>query len=243
MKRSKKTTLSIEEIAENKKIKEFTHELNKIVLSDRQSELIDMLENNVITLITGPAGTAKTFMVCYYAIQQYMLGEIDQIILTKPLQEAGEKTGFLPGSLMEKIGPMFESFKSNFEKIIGKVKYNDLVKKEIIKYEPLAYMRGKTYSKSLIIGDEFQNSTWKQTMMFMTRMDKNSKVIINGDISQYDIEKKLVSLLGIKDMLSGIKGVGIFEFNKDDIRRHPILIEITDRYEKLKYSGKIKEEK
>lgn len=243
MAKRKKSLIELDELRKNELERVYLNDLNKIFLTDKQTQLLDVLKDNTVALITGPAGTAKTFMVCYYAIYQYAIGEIEHIILTKPLQEAGERMGFLPGDIQEKINPMFESFKSNFVKIIGTTKYQKLIKDDVIKQEPLAFMRGKTYSKSLIIGDEFQNSTWKQTMMFLTRMDKDSKVILNGDVSQYDIDKKIVSILAIKEMIKDIEGVGIFEFNKHDIMRHPILIEITDRYEKLKYSGNIREEK
>jgi phosphate starvation-inducible PhoH-like protein len=117
-----------------------------------------------------------------------------------------------------------------------------LFEKNIIIKEPLAFMRGKTFDDSLIILDEAQNCTWKQIVLFITRMGKNSKIIITGDITQYDIRKDMMALLQFKDMIKDIKDVGCFEFTKEDIMRDPILIEITDRYEKLKYSREIKEE-
>ena len=162
------------------------------------------------------------------------------MILTKPLKEAGEQLGFLPGEIENKIDPFYESFANNLIKIIKEPNYKKLLEKKTIQCKPLAYLRGTGFDNSLMILDEAQNATMKQLMLFITRMGKGSKIIINGDVRQYDIEKNNVALpFLMENVLKGIDEVDTFEFNEDDIMRDEILIEITKRYELLKNEGKI----
>jgi phosphate starvation-inducible PhoH-like protein len=187
-----------------------------------------------VTFCHGPAGTSKTFTTIYAALQLLAEGKIGQIILTKPLQESGEKLGFLPGSVEEKIMPYMESYRDSLNIIIGKQTADWLIGTEVIKYEPLAYMRGRTFHNCIMILDEAQNADFRQLMLFISRMGKGSRVVVSGDVSQYDIEKNKVALPNFVKLLSGIKGISSFEFKKEDIMRDEILIEITERYDKWK---------
>lgn len=208
--------------------------LNKIILSEKQKQLIEVIENNDITIVTGPAGTSKTFIDCYYAVKALKEEKFAKILLTKPIQEAGEKLGFLPGDVESKIDPHYESFKIILTKLLSKRILEKLLKENLFDFRPLAYMRGATFDNTLMILDEAQNSDVRQLMLFTTRMGRGSKVIISGDIHQYDINQYHVALPFFVDMVQGIKGIGHFNFEQEDIVRNKILIEITDRYEKFK---------
>lgn len=184
--------------------------------------------------------TSKTFTECYYAIQSLKNHTFDKIMLTKPIKEAGEELGFLPGDVAAKIDPHYESFKNNFEKIIKPANFQRLIEKNIILCKPLAYLRGTGFDKHLMILDEAQNVKLSQLMLFITRMGKDSKVIISGDIRQHDIAKNKVALPFLEEkILSGTKRVGVFQFTDDDNMRHPIIQEITKRYEELKEADEI----
>lgn len=213
------------EIEINFKIQQFT---------ESQKELIQKILNNDITFIYGPAGSSKTFTTCYTALRLLHEKKISQIIITKPIQESGEKLGFLPGSVDDKISPYLESFYSNIEKIIEKDSLKKLIEIEKIAPKPLAYMRGATFDNSIMVLDEAQNCDFRQLMLFISRMGVNTKVIIAGDISQYDIEENCVALTKFIKMVNNIRYVSVHEFKKNDIIRNKILIEITDRYEEWK---------
>ena len=209
--------------------------LDKIKLSEKQQELVEMLDKNDIVIVTGPAGTSKTFIDSYYAVRALRDHQFEKVIFTKPIHEAGERLGFLPGQVQEKIDPHYESFKISILKMIKASNFEKLLEKNTIEFRPLAYMRGATFDDTLMIIDEAQNSDIRQIMLFVTRMGMNSKVIISGDIHQYDINKNHIGLpFFVEHIAKDIDGVGIFNFSKDDIVRNPILIEITDKYEKLK---------
>lgn len=206
---------------------------DNIELSPKQKELKTIIPENEITFVTGPAGTSKTFTICYSAIYELLQKKsIDKIILTKPIVEAGENLGFLPGDVESKINPYMESYMVTMEKLIGKKTLEDLIKNGKIEMRPVAYMRGATFDKSFMIMDEAQNLTMKQLITYITRLGKNSRMVIAGDISQNDIQQKLVKLPEFIDMLKGINKLYHFKFEKEDIVRNPILVEIVDRYEK-----------
>lgn len=211
--------------------------INKFTLTDKQKNLLEIIDKNNIILISGPAGTAKTFISCYYAIKCIENNSFSKIILTKPVQEAGENLGFLPGTVSEKIDPHYESYRHALLKLIDKKTLEKHYKEEVIENRPLAFMRGANFDDSLIIGDEFQNADLRSLIMFITRMGKDSKVIICGDTSQHDIGKDYVALEYLKDLIGDIKGVATFKFAEEDIMRHSILIEITKRYEKAKHDS------
>lgn len=208
--------------------------IDSITLSPRQGELIKMIDEKDITVVTGPAGTSKTFIDCYYAVESLREQKFDKVLLTKPIQEAGEKLGFLPGDIENKIDPHYESYKITLKKLVKRKILEKLLKDNTIEFRPLAYMRGATFDNTLMILDEAQNSDVRQLMLFVTRMGRGSKVLISGDIHQYDINQYHVALPFFVDMIRDVKGIGIFEFEQKDIVRNKILIEITERYEKLK---------
>jgi len=213
--------------------------LKQVSLKPSQKEYCDKIMNNDITLCHGPAGTSKTFVACYASMKLYTEDKIQRIILSKPIQESGEKLGFLPGDIKEKIDPFMESYRTNLEKIIG---WDNLVKLEgdgLIEFRPLAYMRGATFDNCLMVLDEAQNADFRQLMLFITRMGKNSKVLICGDVSQYDISRDKVALPKFIEMMDGIKGMGIHTFGDSDIVRNKILIEITERYDEWKANNKV----
>lgn len=208
--------------------------LKGVQLRQSQRKYVSTVEQNDITFCYGPAGTSKTFTACYIALQMLERKEIEHIILCKPIQEAGEKLGFLPGEVDEKVAPYIKSYKSNIEKIIGPEKTEMLFEKNVFSFEPLAYMRGNTYDDALMILDEAQNADYKQLMLFITRMGKSSKVIVAGDVSQHDIAKSKVSLPSFMQMIESVRGVGIHIFNETDIVRAKILQDIVKKYEKWK---------
>lgn len=208
--------------------------LKKVQLRQSQKQYVEKIINNEITFCFGPAGTSKTFTACYTALQLFLEKKISQVVLCKPIQEAGERLGFLPGDVSEKIDPFMTSYISNMKKIIGDEHTQKLIEKEIIVFRPLAYMRGDTFDNCLMILDEAQNATFKQLMLFITRMGKGSKVIVTGDVSQYDIAKQHVGLPSFIDLMRGIKGIAEHKFIESDIVRAKILQELVGRYERWK---------
>lgn len=205
-----------------------------VQLTEKQMEFSKIIEDNQIIICTGPAGTAKTFVTMYTSLKLISMGEYETVITTKPIQESGEKLGFLPGDINEKISPYMESFVLTLEKIIGKQDTKLLVEKGVVEARPLAYMRGSTFDRSIMILDEAQNCDLRQLILFVTRMGETSKIIICGDVEQSDIGKSQSGLLDFIGILKNIKGTANFTFGREDIVRSKILIEITDSYNKWK---------
>lgn len=208
-----------------------------ISLTAKQKVYFQAVQENTITFCWGPAGTSKTFSACYTALYLLAKGLISKILLTKPIQESGEKLGSLPGTVEEKIAPYRESFITNIEKIITKEKTADLMSQGIIEFRPLAYMRGSTFDDTLMILDEAQNCDMKQLMLHITRIGKNSKAVIAGDITQHDISHDKVALPIFTDIMKGIKGISEIKFTDDDVVRSEILKEIIKRYQEWKYNS------
>lgn len=210
-------------------------DLKQIHLKKSQSDYLNKIVSSEITFCFGPAGTSKTFTACLAALQLYLEGKIKKIILSKPIQESGEKLGFLPGEIKDKIDPFMESYRSNLVKLLHDSHLVGWLESAgVIEFRPLAYMRGATFDNCLMILDEAQNADFKQLMLFMTRMGKDSKVLICGDVSQYDIAKNKVALPEFIKLMDGIHGLSVHKFEDSDIVRNKILIQIADRYETWK---------
>ena len=200
-----------------------------------QVKAINIIKENDLSLITGPAGTGKTFLSIVYAMALLDNNEIDKIILCRPAVEAGENLGFLPGDLKEKVDPYLTPLYESLEKILSKNKLEDLFLNNIIEIVPLAYMRGRTLENSFMILDEAQNSTDKQMKMFLTRLGIGSRAVITGDITQVDLKKnKYSGLIQAINILKGIRGIGFYEFKKEDVVRHTLVKSIIEAYDEKK---------
>ena len=186
--------------------------------------------------------SAKSFISCYYAIKAIAEKSFDKIICIKPIMEAGEKLGALPGTIDNKIDPYYESFTQLFTQLIGKQIFNKLIEKEIIIFKPISYLRGTTIN-GLILMDESQNFDAKSLVLGITRMGKDAKVILTADIHQSDIKNEHIAFPWLAELVKDIEGVEYFKFNEKDIMRNSILIEITRRYEEAKIAGNVPKNK
>jgi phosphate starvation-inducible protein PhoH len=210
------------------------------LLGKKEAKCIKIEHESHLYLTNDYLVTHNTFTACYTALALLADQKIDKIILTKPIQESGENLGFLPGTKEEKVDPFMQSYSSNFEKIIGKATYQWLVSRGDIVVEPLAYMRGTTYDHSIMILDEAQNCTMTQLMLWVTRLGKDSKAIMMGDVSQYDIKKRDSKFLEFIDLISDVEQVNNFKFGSEDIVRNKFLIDIVNKYEKWKSENETK---
>ena len=207
-------------------------------LTEKQNNLYKGIRNNILTVVHGPAGTSKTYTTCYSALALLADKKIEKIIITKPIQESGENLGFLPGSMEDKLHPYKQSYYTTFCKILNKSTIDFLFSTEEIVFEPLAYMRGSTYDNSLMLLDECQNASIKQLMLWITRLGKDSKAVMMGDTSQYDVRKKDSGYNDFIKLVDGMKDLNLFEFTNEDIVRNKFLVEIANRYDKYRSEQK-----
>ena len=203
--------------------------------TDGQKKLLDSLYKNDIVISIGPAGTGKTFLAVAYALSLLEKHEIEKIIFCRPAVEAGESLGFLPGDLKDKIDPYLAPLYDALHELLPKSKIQMLLSKGVIEIIPLAYMRGRTINRSIMILDEAQNASTIQMKMFLTRLGIDSRAIITGDISQIDLPKKSHSgLVSVLNILKNIKDIGIVELNEHDVARHYLVKHIINAYSKSK---------
>ena len=198
-----------------------------------QQLFVDSFYENDMVFGIGPAGSGKTYTAIALAVKALKNKEVKKIILSRPAVEAGEKLGFLPGDMKDKIDPYLQPLYDALEDMIPPAKLKDYIENKIIQIAPLAFMRGRTLNDAVIILDEAQNTTTHQIKMFMTRLGMNAKMIITGDITQIDLPPSQLS--GLKHalrILKGVKGIGHIEFNKADIVRHKLVQRIVEAYEK-----------
>ena len=205
-----------------------------IELSPKQNDLFNGIKRNTLTAVQGPAGTAKTFVACYTALALLATKKVDKIILTKPIKESGESLGALPGDIGEKVEPFMQSYLTNFNKIIGGETTAMLVASGEIEIQPLAYMRGNSYDNCVMLLDEAQNCTMKQLMLWATRLGNESRAILMGDTSQYDVRKRDSGFSSFIKMVEDMDNLLNFGFNNEDIVRNKFLIALTDRYDKYR---------
>ncbi len=197
-----------------------------------QKKYVDLMKKKTITFGVGPAGTGKTYLAVAIAVNEYKAKKVEKIILTRPAVEAGEKLGFLPGDLQEKVNPYLRPLYDALQEMFGNETFSKMMERGVIEIAPLAYMRGRTLSNAYVILDEAQNTTKEQIKMFLTRLGENSKMVITGDLTQIDLPKGLTS--GLKHavkILKDIDDIGIIKLNERDVVRHPLVQKIVKAYE------------
>lgn len=200
--------------------------------SENQQKLVDAFENNDMIFATGPAGTGKTYLSIALAVRALKEKAIRKIILSRPAVEAGEKLGFLPGDMKDKIDPYLQPLYDALEDMLPAVKLQDMMEKNIIQIAPLAFMRGRTLSDAVVILDEAQNTTTAQLRMFLTRMGWNTKMVITGDMTQIDLPRGQRSGLAESlEILKDVEGIGFVSLGQKDIVRHKLVTRIVNAYE------------
>ena len=203
-----------------------------IARSEKQSEYIKALKENDIVMSLGPAGTGKSFLAVSVAVTLLMEKKIDRVILSRPAVEAGEKLGFLPGDMKEKVDPYLRPLYDALYELFGADKIDKKIETGEIEIAPLAFMRGRTLKNCFAILDEAQNATETQIKMFLTRIGESSKLVVNGDPSQVDLINKTDSgLIKSKNILKNIKEIKIIEFDHNDVVRHPLVSKIIKAYQ------------
>ena len=210
--------------------------------SPNQLKLVKDFEKNDMIFAIGPAGSGKTYTAIALAVRALKNKEIKKIILSRPAVEAGEKLGFLPGDMKDKIDPYLQPLYDALQDMIPAAKLKEYMELNIIQIAPLAFMRGRTLNDAVVILDEAQNTTTQQIKMFLTRMGMNTKMIITGDMTQIDLPSSQTSgLVQAMKILKGVKGISFIELNKKDIVRHKLVTRIVEAYEK--FEEKVKSEK
>lgn len=200
----------------------------------RQIDYVQSIKERDLTFGIGPAGTGKTFLAVACAVEALESDQVQRLVLVRPAVEAGERLGFLPGDMMQKVDPYLRPIYDALYEFLGVERVGKLVERNIIEIAPLAYMRGRTLNHSCIIMDEAQNTTVEQMKMFLTRIGFGSKAIVTGDISQVDLPKhQLSGLKHVSGVLKDVEGLGFCEFTASDVVRHPLVQRIVAAYEAL----------
>ncbi len=199
--------------------------------TEGQKVYMEAIRENDVVFAIGPAGTGKTYLAVAMALDYLKSGKVQRIILTRPAVEAGEKLGFLPGDLLEKVDPYLRPLYDSIMDMISPDKFYSYREKGVIEIAPLAYMRGRTLNNSFIILDEAQNTTYYQMKMFLTRLGFNSKVVITGDITQLDIEKEKSGLIECQKILKEVEGIKFVYLTEEDVVRNPLVKRIIRAYE------------
>lgn len=198
-----------------------------------QQQYLKQIKNNDLALGVGPAGTGKTYLAVACAVDALINDEVDRLILVRPAVEAGERLGFLPGDLSQKIDPYLRPMYDALYEMMGIEKVAKLIERNVIEIAPLAYMRGRTLNDAFIILDEAQNTTIDQMKMFLTRIGFGSKAVVTGDITQVDLPREKISgLRHAMHLLEDVEGIGITAFTAKDVVRHPLVKKIVHAYEK-----------
>ncbi len=204
-----------------------------------QKKYVETIENNTITLGIGPAGTGKTYLAVAMAVKAFRAGQVQRIVLTRPAVEAGEKLGFLPGDLQNKVDPYLRPLYDALFDFLGPENFMRHQERGVIEVAPLAYMRGRTLDEAFIILDEAQNTTREQMKMFLTRLGFGSKIIITGDITQIDLpDNKKSGLVEAMRVLKNVEDIGIIRFTDKDVVRHKLVQDIIKAYDKYYEEGK-----
>lgn len=233
--------ISLVQAGEEKRLRELTDDFVAVTAKGRpihpktlgQKEYLAAIRSHAITFGVGPAGTGKTYLAVAMAVKAFKAKEISRIILTRPAVEAGEKLGFLPGDLQNKVDPYLRPLYDGLFDLLGAETFQRLVEKQAIEVAPLAYMRGRTLDDAFIILDEAQNTTPEQMKMFLTRMGANSKVVVTGDVTQIDLPDKARSgLVDALKVLRGIRGIAQIQLSEKDVVRHRLVQQIVKAYER-----------
>ena len=203
-----------------------------IAKTSNQKRIVDLYNKNDLLFVIGPAGTGKTYVSVALGVKALKEKKIKKIIITRPVVEAGENLGFLPGDLQDKIDPYLKPIYDALEDMIPIQKMKKFIENKTIEIAPLAYMRGRTLKNAFILLDEAQNTTESQLKMFLTRLGQNSKMIVTGDISQIDLRKNQSSgLVDAKNKLNNIEGIGFTHLDSSDVLRHSLVKKILDKYQ------------
>lgn len=198
-----------------------------------QQKLVETIATHDLTFALGPAGTGKTYIAIAMAVRMLKNKEVRRLILSRPAVEAGEKLGFLPGDMKDKIDPYLQPLYDALEDMIPSVKLKEYMESNVIQIAPLAFMRGRTLNDAVIVLDEAQNTTVHQIKMFLTRLGMNARMIITGDVTQIDLPRSVQSgLVQALKILDGVPGIGRIEYGKKDIVRHPLVQRIVEAYER-----------
>ena len=197
----------------------------------RQKAFVEAIERHPLTLAVGPAGTGKTFLATVQAVRHLQERQVERIVLTRPAVEAGERLGFLPGDLQQKVDPYLRPLYDALHLLLGQERTTGLIEKGVIEIAPLAYMRGRTLADAFVIVDEAQNTSCAQMRMVLTRLGENAKMVVTGDITQIDLPPGQISgLVEAAEVLEGVEGVALCRFTDADVVRHPLVQRLVQAY-------------